>query len=237
VPGTYEIRWWLNNDLQLIAKSPAITVQSAATVTVPATANSGDAVSVAFANGPGNPGDWWGVYLVGAPDGRYLSWGYLNGQQTMPATGLTGATLSIPMPMTPGTYEIRWWANNGLTPIGKSGPIIVVSTTAAAIEPSIALPGEVADAAAQLEVVDQGRRERLAESHPQLVVRGMTEVSLQAGEIVEVDDREVVGRIGSDRFVSGAVRHALAEPYAAYSGNLPDRAIERCRERAPIVAG
>src|SRR5262249_48064456 len=78
-------------------------VQSAATVTVtPTTVAGGDSVSVTFANGPGNRGDWWGVYLVGALDTRYLSWGHLNGQQTMPATGLTGATLSIVMPLVPG---------------------------------------------------------------------------------------------------------------------------------------
>jgi hypothetical protein len=50
---------------------------------------------------------------------------------------------------------VRWWANNGLTLIAKSGPIAVVSSTAALIEPSSALPGEVADAAARYGLVPE----------------------------------------------------------------------------------
>jgi hypothetical protein len=130
VAGTYEVRWWANNDLQLIAKSDPITVTSASTVTVtPSRVGGGGTVTTTFADGPGNQGDWWGVYLVGAPDTAYLSWGYLNGLQTMPGTGLTGATLPIVMPSVAGTYEVRWWANNDLVLIAKSGPITVATVT------------------------------------------------------------------------------------------------------------
>jgi len=120
-----------------IAKSAPITVTSAATVTAtPATVAGGDATTVTFAGGPGNRSDWWGVYRVGAPDTAYLSWGYLNGLQTIPATGLSGATLSIAMPGVPGTYEIRWWANGSLQLIAKSGQIAVTSAAAVSATPS-----------------------------------------------------------------------------------------------------
>ena len=47
---------------------------------------------------------------------------------------------------------------------------------------------------AHLEVVDQRPTQRLPEQAAQFFVRGMPEVGLQAGEIVELDDRDVVHR-------------------------------------------
>src|SRR5262249_42641450 len=105
VAGTSENRWGGNNDLRLITKNAAITVNAAAAPTVvvtPGTVTGGSSATATFADGPGNRGDWWAVYLVGAPNSAYKSWGYLNGQQAMPGSGLTAATLPIVMPSVAG---------------------------------------------------------------------------------------------------------------------------------------
>jgi hypothetical protein len=98
--------------------APAITMPSA-------TVNPGGTITFQVANGPGNPADWVGFYAAGADDRAYLQWKFLNGAQSPPASGLTNASLQLTAPQTPGTYEIRWFANGGYTPLATSGAILV----------------------------------------------------------------------------------------------------------------
>ena len=59
-------------------------------------------VTVTMANGPGNAGDWLGLLGASAVDGAYVDWKYLNGTQTRPGSGVTGAAVTFTMPATPG---------------------------------------------------------------------------------------------------------------------------------------
>ena len=77
----------------------------------------GAKITVAVANGPGNPKDWVALYAAGAPDNstNYLAWVYLNGTQTAPSTGVKSATVTMTAPNTNGSYEARFYANDTYT--------------------------------------------------------------------------------------------------------------------------
>jgi len=108
-----------NGSYVQVATSATITT-TVATLTPSATSVSvGAAVAVVIANAPGTPGDWAGLYDAG---GNAVQWQYLNGTQTMPASGVTSATLTFTMPSTPGTYQIRLF-NGSYTPIAVSAPL------------------------------------------------------------------------------------------------------------------
>src|SRR5205823_3559889 len=61
----------------------------------------------------------------GAADSLFLNWFYLNGSKTPPASGLTSATVPVPMPGSPGTYEFRFFQNNGYTRLATSPTVTV----------------------------------------------------------------------------------------------------------------
>ena len=65
----------------------------------------GATVTATIANGPGNAGDWVALFATGARRRPYVEWKYLNGTQSAPAAGLSGAPLTFTMPATPGTYN------------------------------------------------------------------------------------------------------------------------------------
>ena len=54
-----------------------------------------------------------------------MGWKYLNGTQTAPAEGLSGAPLTFTMPATPGTYELRFFLNGSYTVLATSATITV----------------------------------------------------------------------------------------------------------------
>lgn len=96
-------------------------------------------VTVELGSGPGSPTDWIGLYPTGAGDSGYLSWSYLNGTATPPATGLTVATLVRPAPVLAGTYEWRLYTSNSFTRVATSATLTVTASTA-----TIAVNGAVA---------------------------------------------------------------------------------------------
>ena len=87
--------------------SVLLTVLALPSVTVSSTtAPAGGTVMATVANGPGQPGDWVGLYDAG---GNAVQWQYLNGSHTLPASGVTGATVTFTLPATPGTYNVRFF--------------------------------------------------------------------------------------------------------------------------------
>src|SRR5205809_7382498 len=92
-PGTYNVRFFLNDSTTRLATSATITVTGTLpSVTVSATTMSaGGTVMATIANGPANVGDWVGLYATSAPNSTCLVGSYLHGSRTGPATGLAGA--------------------------------------------------------------------------------------------------------------------------------------------------
>ena len=91
------------------------------------TAVGGQPVTATIANGPANAADWVGLYPASATSAvaNCLKFQFLNGLQTPPASGMSGATLTFTMPMAPGTYNVRFFLNNTLTVLGTSATITV----------------------------------------------------------------------------------------------------------------
>ena len=78
-------------------------------------------------NGPGNTTDWVTLALIEDPitvERDY--WKYLTNERTIPPTAITDATLTFSTPV-PGTYELRFYANNDFILIARSERIIVAT--------------------------------------------------------------------------------------------------------------
>lgn len=81
----------------------------------------GGSIAATVINGPGNRRDWIGLYRASDSNsaGGYDE-KYLNGQNSPPATGLTAATVTFTAPSTRGTYNFRFFANDGYTLLASS---------------------------------------------------------------------------------------------------------------------
>jgi glucose/arabinose dehydrogenase len=99
---------------------PSITVSTT-------TATPGQTVTVTVANGPGKPLDWVGLYNASAANQTPITWVYLNGTKTAPATGMTSATLTFTMPASAGVYNFRFLAGGGYTTLATT-PNVVIKT-------------------------------------------------------------------------------------------------------------
>ena len=108
-----------NDDAPACTTCPAVTVGST-------TVNPGATINFQVSNGPGNAIDWVALHATGANDQTYLQWQFLSGTQLPPSPGRTGAALTFPAPMTPGTYNIRFYANGGYTKL-TIGPTITIA--------------------------------------------------------------------------------------------------------------
>jgi glucose/arabinose dehydrogenase len=103
---------------RIIKGSGTLTVNAGST---PVTVAAGSTVTVGLQNGPGNATDWVGLFVTGAADTDHKGrWLYLNGTKTPPPTGLTSGTLRFTLPSTPGTYEFRFFKNNGFELLATS---------------------------------------------------------------------------------------------------------------------
>jgi hypothetical protein len=102
--------------------------------------SAGTAIAAAIDGGPGGATDWIALYPAGAADGAYLDWRYLNGTTTPPASGVTTATIAFVAPLTPGSYELRLFANNGYARLATSGVVSVTASSAQLAVNGVAAP-------------------------------------------------------------------------------------------------
>jgi len=68
--------------------------------------------------------DWIGLYTPGAGDGSYQSWLYVSCSQT-PGIGSVSGACVYGLPDTHGTYELRFFANDGFARLATSNPVTV----------------------------------------------------------------------------------------------------------------
>lgn len=159
--GNYEFRLFASNGFDRLATSTVVTVlASTSQLTVsgvaPPTAvaaGAGSHVDLGVAGGPANPGDWVGLFVVGAADNAYVAWRYLNGSTSPPATGTANATLTFAVPIAAGSYEFRFFANNGFTRLATSTTVVVAASTAQLAVNGITPPGTVSVAAGSVATV------------------------------------------------------------------------------------
>ncbi|GAB4267079.1 MAG: hypothetical protein Kow0013_16660 [Pararhodobacter sp.] len=98
-PGTYEVRYITGQDLTVFARATIEVTDVPASLSAPASAAAGSALSVAW-QGPANPGDYPTIAMPDDGALGYVSYAYTE----------AGSPLTIEVPTTPGTYELRYVA-------------------------------------------------------------------------------------------------------------------------------
>jgi subtilisin family serine protease len=95
------------------------TITPASALSVSATsAPRGGSVTVTLTNGYGGTQDWLALAASGAGNSQYLQWIYVG-------PGVTTRTWTVTMPTNPGTYEFRYFLNNGYTRAATSPTVTV----------------------------------------------------------------------------------------------------------------
>ncbi len=111
----------ITNDDVGVAAGPTVNVTT--TSVAP-----GGLIQFTVSGGPGNRMDWVTLSPASAANNGYVDWSYLNGTKTAPSTGRTSATLQFTAPSTPGTYNVRFFANNSLATRLATSANITVAT-------------------------------------------------------------------------------------------------------------
>lgn len=117
VPGSYELRYVMNQDNTILAAQPIEVVDVQATLDIPETARAGAGIVVNW-NGPGYDNDYISIARPGDP--KYDAYTYTR----------NGNPLIVTTPPVPGTYEIRYVASSNGTSILARKEIILTEVTA-----------------------------------------------------------------------------------------------------------
>jgi len=102
IPGAYELRYINGQDGSIAHSQPISLTDVAVTLTAPANAKAGSAISVSH-DGPDYDGDYVTFAEVGANADAYLTYTYTR----------DGSDLQVMTPDSPGTYELRYVTANG----------------------------------------------------------------------------------------------------------------------------
>ncbi len=130
-PGTYELRYVMEGDVDKILASRLITGTAAsASLEAPDTAVAGSGIEVTWM-GPDNYGDYVSIEVAGSKLGDAIDYAYTNG----------GNPLSLTLPTEPGTYELRYVANGDVKRILASRPITGTAPTVSLEAPDTAVAG------------------------------------------------------------------------------------------------
>jgi phospholipase C len=131
-PGTYELRYFLNNTFVKQATSTPVIVKPGTVLTPNAVRLSAgtEEISVKWSALPGdvNPKSWIGLYKLGSPndaDHPSFKWAYTN--------GIASGTWSTIAPREPGAYEFRYFVDQGYQPRAKSKSFTVASAATEAV--------------------------------------------------------------------------------------------------------
>lgn len=124
-PGRYQVRYHLGvGGYPVIGASPLTVGGASATLDAPARADAGSTLSVAW-TGPDNPRDFVSIDPAGAAEPEYGRYAYTA----------KGSPLEIPVPETPGRYEVRYHLGAHGYPVIGAAPLEVGAVTAT-VEPS-----------------------------------------------------------------------------------------------------
>jgi hypothetical protein len=133
-PASYEVRLVTNNGTTL-ATSDLVSVCPTGAVCLsasPASVPAGGNLDVVWSGIPSPTNtDWIGLFAAGAADTARIAWVYVS-CSTTPSTNTPQAasmcTFRVPTPLASGVYELRLYANDGLTRLATSDNIIIAGT-------------------------------------------------------------------------------------------------------------
>ncbi len=132
--GTWVAFLLLNDGYTVAAQTTFTVVEPTAPVvrTDKRSYTAGEAISVTFINGYGNPKDWIGLYPEGeTPDGDppSLDYRYVDGT-TSGTTGLANGTVTFPSGIsTPGTYTVHFLYDDSFSSIASETFTVVESAS------------------------------------------------------------------------------------------------------------
>ena len=106
IPGTYELRYVLDQDREVVATRIVTVTPVSADFMAPDTARAGSTIDVGWA-GPGYARDFVAISEIG--ESGYINYRYTN----------SGNPVQLEMPEAAGTYEIRYYLNQDRTVIGS----------------------------------------------------------------------------------------------------------------------
>jgi Ca-activated chloride channel family protein len=106
-PGSYEIRYFVNQDRTVVARIPVTVADIVATLSADPSGVAGGSVMVAF-EGPNYRNDYIAISRADDPDG-YETYGYTR----------DGNPVRVTLPDAPGAYEIRYVMNQDRRILGR----------------------------------------------------------------------------------------------------------------------
>jgi Ca-activated chloride channel family protein len=108
-PGTYDVRYFMDQDNTVIATSTIEVSAASASLTAPSTAQAGTTLEVGW-TGPGYDGDFIAIGPAGAEGGaRWQAYRYTR----------EGNPAQIALPDDPGAYVLRYFMDEDNTPIAE----------------------------------------------------------------------------------------------------------------------
>jgi Fibronectin type III domain len=128
VPGIYQFRLFTNDTYTRLAASGMVTVTGIGNLTVaPSAVGPGGTVTVSWNNVSGAAvKDWLGRYAGGSGDVYYEDWKYTSSCAQNPGgSAKTSGSCTFTMPLSPGTYEFRLFANDSYARLATSAPVMV----------------------------------------------------------------------------------------------------------------
>jgi hypothetical protein len=134
--GNYDLRLLANNAFNRLAISNVITVAPGPSLATVSILMTGSSSLPATWQGIASPSvnNWIGLYPVGAPDANYIRQVFTNGQAS-------GSTSITPGALTPGSYELRLFADSGFTRLAVSNSFTVVPGPSVHASPSTVAKG------------------------------------------------------------------------------------------------
>ncbi|MDP7178386.1 MAG: hypothetical protein QF749_08850, partial [Verrucomicrobiota bacterium] len=116
--GDYVARFFRNDGYGQLADAAAFTVVHPPEVATGKLNHApGEAITVRFSNGPGNPGDW--ISLMPLGETSSIDWAYVGGSRT-PSDGLVTGTLTFVDGLPDGEYRVLFLANDGYRPLATA---------------------------------------------------------------------------------------------------------------------
>lgn len=128
-PGAYELRYVTGESNRTLARAAITVVATSATLSGPATATAGQALSIAW-EGPNNDRDYVTIVAAGAQEGSYLDYAYTR----------NGSPAKFQAPESPGAHELRYVTGGGRTLARR--PITILAATASLSAPSTVGAGQ-----------------------------------------------------------------------------------------------
>ncbi|MCQ8903796.1 MAG: right-handed parallel beta-helix repeat-containing protein [Methanothrix sp.] len=132
IVGSYEIRMYSAEELVYLP----ISVEVPEVHIAPAEVKACEPINVTYSGAPGYEGDWIGIFSTGAGDRSPLSRKYLDGS--------TNGSFVLYTPSTPGTYNVRMFADDGYRLLAVSESVTVKPNAGVRIvaEPETVSPGQ-----------------------------------------------------------------------------------------------